>query len=181
MKSFYLTDSGKVRDHNEDSVIIVRNRNNEYLMAVADGMGGHSAGEVASSIAIGYLGKHFNDTFQNLSKQEARRPAGPQLRQRDYPALCREGRGAGDLFLPAGAAVGRRLAGGRHDLCPGPGSDDAAGYPAAGHSQRGELYGRHLRRGRLCLRRGYPRRGPQLRRGGAPDRAGAGAPGRAVL
>ena len=71
MKSFYLTDSGKVRDHNEDSVIIVRNRNNEYLMAVADGMGGHSAGEVASSIAIGYLGKHFNDTFQNLSKQEA--------------------------------------------------------------------------------------------------------------
>lgn len=71
MKSFYLTDSGKVRDHNEDSVIIVRNRNNEYLMAVADGMGGHSAGEVASSIAIGYLGKHFNDTFRNLSKQEA--------------------------------------------------------------------------------------------------------------
>ena len=71
MKSFYLTDSGKVRDHNEDSVIIVRNRNNEYLMAVADGMGGHSAGEVASSIAIGYLGKHFNDTFQNLSKQGA--------------------------------------------------------------------------------------------------------------
>ena len=62
MKSFYLTDSGKVRDHNEDSVIIVRNRNNEYLMAVADGMGGHSAGEVASSIAIGYLGKHFNET-----------------------------------------------------------------------------------------------------------------------
>lgn len=24
MKSFYLTDAGKVRDHNEDSVIIVK-------------------------------------------------------------------------------------------------------------------------------------------------------------
>lgn len=71
MKSFYLTDSGKVRDHNEDSVIIVRNHDNEYLMAVADGMGGHSAGEVASSIAINYLGKHFNDTFNNLNKEEA--------------------------------------------------------------------------------------------------------------
>ena len=59
MKSFYLTDAGKVRDHNEDSVIIVKNKNNECLMAIADGMGGHSAGEVASSRAIGYLGKHF--------------------------------------------------------------------------------------------------------------------------
>ena len=71
MKSFYLTDSGKIRDHNEDSVIIVRNMNNEYLMAVADGMGGHSAGEIASSIAISYLAKHFNDTFIKMSKQDA--------------------------------------------------------------------------------------------------------------
>ena len=28
MKSFYLTDAGKVRNHNEDSVIIVKNREN---------------------------------------------------------------------------------------------------------------------------------------------------------
>lgn len=71
MKSFYLTDTGKVRDHNEDSVIIVKNKNNEYLMAIADGMGGHSAGEVASSIAIGYLGKHFPETFLDLDKVAA--------------------------------------------------------------------------------------------------------------
>ena len=64
MKSFYLTDVGKVRDHNEDSVIIVKNGNNEYLMAIADGMGGHRAGEVASSIAINYLGEHFKKTFE---------------------------------------------------------------------------------------------------------------------
>lgn len=71
MKSFYLTDAGKVRDHNEDSVIIVKNNEGSYLMAIADGMGGHSAGEVASSIAIGYLGKHFKDTFMNMSKVDA--------------------------------------------------------------------------------------------------------------
>ena len=71
MKSFCLTDTGKVRDHNEDSVIIVRNKNNDYLLAVSDGMGGHSAGEVASSIAISYLGKHFQETFLNMSKDQA--------------------------------------------------------------------------------------------------------------
>lgn len=71
MKSFYLTDSGKLRDHNEDSVIIVKNNNDDYLMAIADGMGGHSAGEVASSIAISYLGKHFKETFLNMSKVDA--------------------------------------------------------------------------------------------------------------
>ena len=71
MKSFYLTDAGKVRDHNEDSVIIVKNSDGDYLMAIADGMGGHSAGEVASSIAISYLGKHFNGTFKNMSKVDS--------------------------------------------------------------------------------------------------------------
>ena len=71
MKSFYLTDSGKVRSHNEDSVIIVRNIDDDYLLAVADGMGGHRAGEVASSIAISYLGKHFQDTFKDMTKEEA--------------------------------------------------------------------------------------------------------------
>jgi len=71
MKSFYLTDCGKVRSHNEDSVIIVKNIKDDYLMAVADGMGGHSAGEVASSITISYLSKHFNDTFLDMSKQQA--------------------------------------------------------------------------------------------------------------
>ena len=71
MRSFYLTDVGKVRNHNEDSVIILKNHNNEYLLAVADGMGGHRAGEVASSIAITYLAHHFQESFYNLSKDEA--------------------------------------------------------------------------------------------------------------
>ena len=31
MKYSYLTDSGRVRDHNEDNVIIVKNDSNEYF------------------------------------------------------------------------------------------------------------------------------------------------------
>ena len=71
MEYFYLTDSGKVRDHNEDSVVIVNNNSNEYLMIVADGMGGHRAGEVASSIEITHLGKLFKELGSIGSKAEA--------------------------------------------------------------------------------------------------------------
>lgn len=71
MQSYYLTDAGKVRSHNEDSVIILKNNHGEYLMAVADGMGGHSAGEIASSIAISYLSKQFTETFAKATKIQA--------------------------------------------------------------------------------------------------------------
>ena len=59
MDTFYLTDTGKIRDHNEDSVIILNNEQGEYLLAVADGMGGHKAGEVASAIVINLLTEEF--------------------------------------------------------------------------------------------------------------------------
>lgn len=71
MEYYYMTDSGKVRDHNEDSVIIVKNQNDEYLMAVADGMGGHRGGEIASSIAISHLGKRFRELGSIGSKEDA--------------------------------------------------------------------------------------------------------------
>ena len=71
MEAFYLTDTGIVRDHNEDSVTIITNDSNATLMAVADGMGGHRAGEVASSIAIASLSKKFNESFHDLGKASA--------------------------------------------------------------------------------------------------------------
>jgi serine/threonine protein phosphatase PrpC len=71
MQTFYLTDAGRVREHNEDNLIILKNDNNEYLMAVADGMGGHKAGEVASYIAINHLETGFLRKDNFGSKQDA--------------------------------------------------------------------------------------------------------------
>lgn len=71
MKTISLSDPGRVRSHNEDSVLVLSNANSEYILAVADGMGGHKAGEVASGIAIDYLKAQFEmlDTLGN--KEEA--------------------------------------------------------------------------------------------------------------
>jgi PPM family protein phosphatase len=46
------TDTGLHRDHNEDAYVA-----RAALFAVADGMGGHQAGEVASAIAVDVIGR----------------------------------------------------------------------------------------------------------------------------
>lgn len=71
MKSFYLTDTGSVRSHNEDSVTIVKNASGEHLMIVADGMGGHRAGEIASSMVVTQIGTRFSNLSTIGSKMDA--------------------------------------------------------------------------------------------------------------
>ena len=59
-----LTDVGRKREHNEDNMAFVIPKDSQVmaskgaLFIVADGMGGHAAGEVASEIAV--------DTVSNM-------------------------------------------------------------------------------------------------------------------
>lgn len=71
MISVFRTDTGKVRTLNEDNGGYFYNQNNDLLAVVADGMGGHQAGEIASEMAVSYLQEHWQETEGNLSPTEA--------------------------------------------------------------------------------------------------------------
>ena len=60
MDIYGATHMGLVRENNEDAFII-KDINNRYLLAVADGMGGANAGEVASEITIKSLEQQFTN------------------------------------------------------------------------------------------------------------------------
>lgn len=60
-----LTDIGRKRDHNEDNLVVLQLEEaaeagcKGVLCAVADGMGGHASGDVASRIAIETLREYY--------------------------------------------------------------------------------------------------------------------------
>ncbi|MBM6618494.1 Stp1/IreP family PP2C-type Ser/Thr phosphatase [Bacillus suaedaesalsae] len=71
MKTFFLTDRGRVRQHNEDNGGAFVNKSGQLLVVVADGMGGHRAGDVASTMATSLFEKHWKETNSITSPEEA--------------------------------------------------------------------------------------------------------------
>ena len=58
-----MTDVGRVRARNEDALLL---RPQRGLFAVADGMGGHAAGDIASRIAIDVLDERTTDAAGDM-------------------------------------------------------------------------------------------------------------------
>lgn len=58
MKALFKTDRGQIRKLNEDFGGVLLNKSGQYLAIIADGMGGHQAGEIASKLTY--------ETFRDL-------------------------------------------------------------------------------------------------------------------
>ena len=71
MKVFTKTDVGMVRSMNQDSFLISENQDNGLnLYILADGMGGHKGGEIASKVAVKAVSKYITEKFDEISKDK---------------------------------------------------------------------------------------------------------------
>jgi len=90
-----VTDIGRLRTHNEDSVLA-----QPPLFVVADGLGGHEAGEVASSIAVETLRDHAPRRADSNALARAVRAA-----NREVIRAAREGVGRSGMGTTLTAAI----------------------------------------------------------------------------
>jgi len=69
-----FSDVGRVREGNEDALLVIKPddgpRAGQVVVAVADGMGGHNAGEVASAIAVAALRRVVESAEPSLAADE---------------------------------------------------------------------------------------------------------------
>ncbi|MDD3882206.1 MAG: Stp1/IreP family PP2C-type Ser/Thr phosphatase [Eubacteriales bacterium] len=78
----YRTHVGKVRSNNEDSVLVSKK---DGLYIVADGMGGHNAGEIASAMVVSTLSELLH---QETPTKEALCSAANEANTRIFKSSC---------------------------------------------------------------------------------------------
>jgi serine/threonine protein phosphatase PrpC len=84
IRFYAATDVGRVRDHNEDNFLVDKKLS---LFMVADGMGGHAAGEVASAIAVRTLHDELKRERELLADYVAGKSGANKVTAKDVVAL----------------------------------------------------------------------------------------------
>ena len=70
MRVLATSDKGMVRDMNQDYYYVSKPYNEYNLYILADGMGGYSGGEIASSLAVQTAKNYIENNFKEISPDE---------------------------------------------------------------------------------------------------------------
>ncbi|MDR6227240.1 Stp1/IreP family PP2C-type Ser/Thr phosphatase [Desmospora profundinema] len=73
MEKAWLTHRGRVREDNEDSVGLFQSDHGVTVAVLADGMGGHQAGDVASQTAVRVIQEELSSLAPDMDTKERRR------------------------------------------------------------------------------------------------------------